>query len=236
MTMTDHVGSTEMLDNLEYVDDGPGVILSILLFASITFVFCIAVGYINLPTRKNKKENDNSTTTEGKCIVSNDLYPEIKSIMDNRDIVIDELVEIIKDRAWSVQEQESGDGYVENKSFDLIVENEPNKKNINRCVATYNMIKNIPGLINAKFSCLEPHSETSYNNDPDTRFHRVHVPLIVPEVHDDAIRLDIYDKDDNLIKMNWKSDYFVLNVYCYNQAFNATDYHRIVLLLDIVKR
>ena len=233
-------------------------------YSSIGLICICLIICIGIWIYKNKN-NKSLQKTNNKCIISNDLYPEIQEIVNNKENILSELAELIIKQKWSVW----GSGYnkIEQdivprfsdmstknkidhlannmqklgndhkwKIFGLILEKQPILENISKCPDTYQMIHNIKGLINAGFSCLEPHTSTPYHNDSDERFYRIHIPLIVPDVPDDEIRLDVYDENKNLIKLNWKTDYFVFNDNCYHQALNNTDYHRIVLLLDIERR
>lgn len=239
-----------------------GCIIVLLLLVSIIFV--------NMNNKSSKdttcdKSKVNGIETQHKCVISNTHYPEIQDVVDNKDLILDELSDIIINQNWSTwgssydqkelenvprfSDMEKGDKIkhlLSNKKrlgdeqswkvFGLILETEPIKENVIRCPKTYELIKNIPGLINAGFSCLEPHSKTPYHNDKDDRFYRVHVPLIVPDVPDDEIRLDVYDDQKQIVQLNWKTNYFVFNDNCFHQAFNNTDRHRIVLLLDVARR
>jgi hypothetical protein len=200
-----------------------------------------------------------------KCIIPNFYYPEIQEVVDNKNTIIDELSNIIINENWSTWGASYNQTQLTDvprfsdmnkfdkikylltnttrlgneerwKIFGLIIEKEPIVENVYKCPKTYDFVKSIPGLINAGFSCLEPHSKTPYHNDTDDRFYRVHIPLIIPDVSDDDIRLDVYDDKKQLIKLNWKTNYFVFNDNCFHQAFNNTDRHRIVLLLDIERR
>jgi aspartyl/asparaginyl beta-hydroxylase (cupin superfamily) len=121
------------------------------------------------------------------------------------------------------------------KIYGLILEKKPIIENINNCISTFNLIKDIPGLINAGFSCLESHSSTPYHSDKDNRFYRIHIPLIIPN-DSSKTWMDIYDNSNNKIQLFWNTDYFVFDDTCYHQAFNNTDFNRIILLLDIERK
>lgn len=178
--------------------------------------------------------NENNNDRIHKCVIPNIYYPEIEELVKNKELIMDELIDIIKSGLWSTLEKSSEHDNSRNL-FGLILEGETIEENVSRCLNTYKLIKDISGLINAGFSCLEPYTETPYHNDKDDSYYRVHVPLIVPDVPDEDIRLDVYD-NNNKIKLNWKTDYFVFDDTCFHQAFNNTDRHRIVLLLDIERR
>ena len=225
----------------------------------VVMLLIVSIFLMNICDKGYEKEKQH------KCVISNSHYPEIQEVVDNKDMILDELSDIIINENWSTW----GSSYDKKKLsevprfsdmsktdkmkhllsnrkrlgdeqswkvFGLILEKFVITENVTRCPKTYDLVKNIPGLINAGFSCLEPHSKTPYHNDKDDRFYRVHVPLIIPDVPDDEIRLDVYDDKKQLIKLNWKTNYFVFNDNCFHQAFNNTDRHRIVLLLDIERR
>lgn len=200
--------------------------------------------------------------TNHQCIIPNTRYPEIDKIIKNKNIIMKELDKIFKERKWTIWGDCGNDENVENipkfsdmstyeklkhmeakqkpitdsrswKLFGLILEGKGFDENTKECPETYKLIKEIPGLINAGFSCLEPGSKTPYHRDADKRFYRIHIPLIVPK---GDVRLDVWDDDDVLISMDWNRDFFVFDDTCYHQAFNSTDQYRIVLLLDIKRK
>ncbi|VBB17609.1 hypothetical protein YASMINEVIRUS_72 [Yasminevirus sp. GU-2018] len=218
------------------------------------------------PVNYHGTSTNNSSDDQSKqCIVQNELYPEMRDVMKNKEVILDELVDVIGSGIWSTWGKSYDEKALQKvprfsemttdekmkhldsnktiigrdhswKLFGLILEREPIKENILKCNRTYNLIKDIPGLINAGFSCLEPHSKTPYHNDQDERFYRVHIPLIVPNVPEGAIGLDVYNNKGEITKLNWHNDYFVFDDTCYHQAYNDTDYHRVVLLLDVARR
>jgi beta-hydroxylase len=124
------------------------------------------------------------------------------------------------------------------KIYGLILEKKPIIENINNCINAFNLIKDISGLINAGFSCLESHSSTPYHCDKDERFYRIHIPLIIPNnpINSRKIWMDLYDKSNIKNQLFWNTDYFVFDDTCYHQAFNYTNQNRIILLLDIERR
>lgn len=151
---------------------------------------------------------------------SKDEGTEIKDIVEQKEQILEELVSVIKiDNNW--------------RSFNLILDKTLINSNINVCRDTYNLVKNVQGLINAGFTCLEPHTKISYHND-NNHSYKVYIPIIVPEVGDDKIGLIVYDNDRNndLVNLN-KKDYYVFDNEYHYQAYNNTDYHQIVLILDI---
>jgi len=197
-----------------------------------------------------------------KCIIPNKYYHEIINIVKNKNLIVKELENIIDNKQWSIwgsaytnEELKKTPRFSEMstlekishldknkkkigndnswKLFGLILEKNPIVENIKICPETFNIIKDIPGLINAGFSCLEAKSLTPYHNDKDTRFYRVHVPLIIPDYN--QIGLDVFDNTDK-ITLNWNTDYFIFDDTCFHQAYNKTNENRIVLLLDIERR
>lgn len=231
----------------------------------ILIILIISIFVLNISCKRSQNNSDYKNVSMHNCVIPNHRYPEIRIVVDNKDCILDELTNLIINEEWSTWGSSYNKDKLEitprfsdmnikdkivhlysNKKrlgdeqswkvFGLILEKRPIRDNVILCQKTYDLIKNIPGLINAGFSCLEPNSKTPYHNDSDNRFYRVHIPLIVPDVPDDDIRLDVYDDDDQLIKLNWKTDYFIFNDNCFHQAFNMSNRHRIVLLLDIERR
>ena len=90
-------------------------------------------------------------------------------------------------------------------------------------------IKEIPNIINAGFSCLEPNVETSLHKGHNNKIVRVHIPMIIPD-GDTAIKID-----NKIVKWH-NNDYFIFDDTFYHQAWNRTNNNRIVLLIDVLKK
>ena len=95
-----------------------------------------------------------------------------------------------------------------------------------RCPMTADVLASIPGLINAGFSCLGPHSETGWHEDVDRGFDRLHLPLIIPD-GDCGFTVGTGTKRWKDVDMLGFDDTF------YHNAWNHTHLARYVLLVDI---
>lgn len=222
------------------------VLISILLFI---ILFGIAKRAKSSVSSKNE-ETGRHFNHDFKCIVPNSYFPEITSIVSKNEMIMDELVNIIKSGIdnWPKLDNDSDpkgclSSDINYKHFALILNKEAISENILKCPNTYDLIKNVPGLINAVFLCLEPLTHISQNKsniDNIDSNYRVHIPLIPPEnsnIHNDEVMMDIYNNENQeKTRLNWlnlKTGFFVYNTLCYNQLFNNTDRHMITLALDI---
>ena len=202
--------------------------------------------------------------TGHKCIIPNSMYPELNILTNNKEIILKELKPILK-KDWSIwAESQNGNkipcptlssmNYNEVmkhinkrkeklnlktkiwKLYGIIHEGIPLKDNIKFCPKTFEMIKQIPGVINATFSCLEPGTKTRLHQDEDDRFYRVHIPLIIPEGN---VAFMVFDNKGNKKVKDWKQnsgEHFIFNDTCLHMAYNFTDKLRVVLLLDLKVR
>lgn len=112
--------------------------------------------------------------------------------------------------------------------YGLILYGKPVPRGAHTCPTTYSLCKQIPGLVNAGFSCLGPHAQTGWHEDMDRGFDRLHLALVIPEG-------ECVFQVGSETKM-WAND----PVICFNDtrrhnARNATDYPRFVLLVDVYR-
>ncbi len=102
--------------------------------------------------------------------------------------------------------------------------------NIAACPRTWEACRNIPGLITAMFSILEPGKHLPPHRGPYNGVLRLHLGLIVPEPVDQiGIRVDrqVY---------RWREGEAVVFDDAYeHEAWNRTDKTRVVLFVDFVK-
>jgi hypothetical protein len=193
-------------------------------------------------------------------IVSNKQFPEFINVIDNKKLILDEL-EILKgsDR-WSIWSEYdkinetpifskmSNDQILEHinknmtklnsgknawKLFGLILKGKPIESNIKLCPTTYELLKSIPNVINAGFSCFEPMISTLRHQGHNNKILRCHIPLIIPK-GDCAIEIN-----NDIIK--WKDiekqkGYFIFDDTFFHKAWNNTNKNRFVLIIDILKR
>ena len=110
--------------------------------------------------------------------------------------------------------------------YGLHLYNEAISRGCQRCPHTASVLAQIPGLINAGFSCLGPHSETGWHEDVDRGFDRLHLSLIIP-TGDCGFTVGSTTK-------RWKENETIGfdDTFLHN-AWNNTDLARYVLLIDV---
>ena len=114
------------------------------------------------------------------------------------------------------------------KVFGLIFNKNIIELNEKLCPQTTQLLKSIPDIINAGFSCLEPNKSTDSHSDDNKDFYRYQLPLIVPDG-------DTGFKSDNET-INYKvNEPFIFNDSIIHQAWNNTNKIRVVLICDIIR-
>ena len=138
------------------------------------------------------------------------LYPRATALLlDHSDAILSELRQLLNDatgdgRRWGVwaaedyappkftlltpaqilqrQEDVVSDPATEAQwsLYGLILFGESIARGQRACPQTAAVLDQIPGVINAGFSCLGPKSETGWHDDVDRGFDRLHLPLVVP--------------------------------------------------------
>ena len=110
--------------------------------------------------------------------------------------------------------------------YGLHLYRDPIAKGCKRCPKTAAVLAQIPGLINAGFSCLGPHSETGWHEDVDRGFDRLHLSLIIPE-GDCGFTV-------GSATQRWKNKSTIAfdDTFLHN-AWNKTALARYVLLVDV---
>jgi len=114
--------------------------------------------------------------------------------------------------------------------FGLILNKKIITKDKKMLVNTINILKKIPNVINAGFSCLTPHSSTNVHNEIDKGFYRIHLPLIIPK-GDCAIQVQ-----DEIKKWYDCSSIMILDDTKWHNAWNYTNYPRYILIIDVKKK
>lgn len=203
---------------------------------------------------KTKKSN-NMYTCRNICIIENKSYPELDFLFRNKNIIINELENIKKTNKWTKWDKYDEIGRnitpiftqmsfqdilnriknnedflnTDKKSwriFGLILDGHFLESNIGFMPQTMELLTNIPNIVNAGISCLEPHVKTSIHKDFNDSFYRCHIPLYIPE-GDCAIKIG-----NDIVRWNINR-YFIFDDTCYHQAWNNTDENRFVFLIDI---
>lgn len=206
------------------------------LFALVSILlFIILFGIMNRSKCNEQPKND------FQCIILNSNFPEIISIVSKNEMIIDELVNIIKNGidTWPGLKDSDKDY----KQFSMILNKKIITENTLKCPNTYDLIKDVPGLINAGFLCVEPLTQilhNSYNKLGSGDNYRIHIPIIPTEksnIRNDEITMNIYKSESHeKIQLNWtdlKTEFFVYNLLCCHQLFNDTDRYIIILALDV---
>lgn len=181
------------------------------------------------------------------------IYPELKTVFMNRHIIKNELQSVMDLPKWTkwIEYDNINETPIFSKMSHQQIMTHMNNNNtklnegrpswrifgliLNRqimnddlCPETVKMLKGIPYVINAGFSCLEAGVSTSLHKGHNHNIYRCHIPLIIPN-GDCAIKIN-----DKIIKWNTK-DYFIFDDTYYHQAWNFTNESRIVLIIDIDK-
>jgi beta-hydroxylase len=213
------------------------IIITLLLLSSIYLIF----------------NNTQKNIPEG--FISLENYPELKILEENFNTICDELNNIIKNGYWSNYDELHGKDVFRNASLEnILIEMKKSESKINNktknpkwkmfglifnkeiieehkkyCPKTVELLKSIPYISNAGFSCLEPNKATDIHSDDNDIFYRYQLPLFIPE-------------GDTGFKVNNSTIQYKLNqpfIFddCYlHQAWNYTNQIRIVLICDIDRK
>ena len=116
------------------------------------------------------------------------------------------------------------------KTFFLTGYGQSSARNIAACPATWNAVKNIPGLKTAMFSVMEPGTHLPPHCGPYNGLLRLHLGLLVPGPAD---KLGIWVAGET---HRWREGKVLVFDDAYeHEAWNHTDATRVVLFLDFVK-
>ena len=185
--------------------------------------------------------------------IDTDSYPAINKVYQKRSDIRTELNSLIEQDIWTVWRNEyektpiftkmtredilkkinSGNNNVNTdtkswKLYGLYLQGQPIDDNLKRCPQTAKILKEVPGLINAGFSVLEPKSKTELHRDYDKSFYRAHIPLKIPE-GDCALQVNGYTR-------RWAdSEFFIFDDPLEHEAWNNTNEIRIILIVDIAR-
>ena len=104
------------------------------------------------------------------------------------------------------------------------------KEAINSCPVTINILNNIPGLISASVSILEPGARINPHYGDTDAIIRCHLGLKIPAgLPSCGFRVGYEDR-------SWEQGKLLMfNDAAYHKAWNETDQTRIVLLFDIIR-
>lgn len=187
------------------------------------------------------------------CIISLEKYPELKILDENKNLILDDLKKIL-DRKWIDYEsihQDKLDYFSQVKEKDVfkkfkkletnlndnkekpswktlvLIFNEKTTKYSKGLENTLNILKKIPGIKHAGFSCFEPGAISNYHTDNNFDTFRYHLPLIIPEGN---CKLKIHNK---LYKFNKP---MIFDDSCKHQVWNKTNFNRIIMIIDIYRK
>jgi len=104
------------------------------------------------------------------------------------------------------------------------------KKNQKSCPKTMQVLEQIPNLISASVSILEPNSEIHPHRGDTNAIMRGHLPILVPE---EKTSLGFKVGDDQVV---WEEGKLLLfNDAAYHNAWNLSSSQRIVLIIDVIR-
>jgi aspartyl/asparaginyl beta-hydroxylase (cupin superfamily) len=200
------------------------------IFLSLIIIYL----YIDFP--KNKKLNKKLNK---KFYELDESFPFLKTIgtINNINIIKSELNCLLDDNIWNEWPEYN---LWKNKTnttnttkwtiFPIKAINEWSKKNIKLCPKTYEILKNIPNLVNAGFSRLGPKTvlDGHYGwGSISNNILRCHLALIVPG------KAHIYCEDEK--RQQIENQWIVFDDSKWHYADNMADSDRIVLILDILR-
>ena len=198
-------------------------------------------------------KNQESFTLNDFIPLSN--YPDLEILKTNHSVILEELEGILKNRDWTnydeihkkdifrrfsleqiMQEMAESESKVEEitkepkwKMFGLLFNKQSIELNEKHCPKTIALLKSIPCISNAGFSCLEPNKSTDVHSDYNHNFYRYQLPLIIPKGNTG------FKVNDSII--NYKvNEPFIFDDCNAHQAWNYTDKIRVVLICDIDRK
>ena len=194
-----------------------------------------------------------SNQNDKKCIIPVDNYPELKILEDNKFIIINDLKKILNKKwiDYKIIHSEDLDYFSQLEEKEVFKRFEKLETSLNDNVKkpswktqvlifngkltkyskelenTINLLKKIPGIKHAGFSCFEPGAISNYHTDNNFDTFRYHLPLIIPEGN---CKLKIYNK---LYKFNKP---MIFDDSCKHQVWNKTNFNRIIMIIDIYRK
>ncbi|MBE7443352.1 MAG: aspartyl/asparaginyl beta-hydroxylase domain-containing protein [Flavobacteriales bacterium] len=104
------------------------------------------------------------------------------------------------------------------------------KNAINSCPETISLLKNIPCLVSASISIMEPNSEIKPHYGDTDAIYRCHLGVEIPQgLPNCGFRVGYEDR-------SWENGkLLIFNDAAYHKAWNQSDSRRVILLFDIIK-
>ncbi|AYV79889.1 MAG: hypothetical protein Gaeavirus1_26 [Gaeavirus sp.] len=194
-----------------------------------------------------------ATTDDITGIIPLSKYPEMNLLKNNYDIILRELNHILTTGLWSNYDDLHKKDIFRNNNIEYVskqlnedvskVDNKTNEpkwkifglifnkhiKNDNQCPKTIELLKSIPCIINAGFSCLEAGKATDVHTDDNKNYYRYQLPIIIPKGNTGFKVSDI--------TIDYKTNEpFIFDDSYPHQAWNYTNEIRVVLICDIMHK
>lgn len=216
----------------------------------LAYIVLLVIIYIF--TFKSNSERFNSNI-ENKAIIPLERYPELKEIEKNKNIIIEELKNIIDKKVWILYKSLHEDKIISknynneeiNKLDSSITKQYLNSSqnpewyvfgiiyNKNFTLSgnkffpkTIKILEKIKNITMAGISCLEAGGYIPPHNDEGIERYKYHLPLIIPEKC--GIKI-------NGIDYNFDKEFIFDDTYIHS-VWNNSDKPRFVLIVDILKK
>jgi len=163
----------------------------------------------------------------------NDDFLWVKSLEDNYPIIKSEIQAYIDKNENSIKPYFNNSLVTKEKSwrtFAFFFWSWKVKKNIGQCPQTNKILKQIPGIVSASVSILEPGVQIKPHRGDTNAVVRSHLALLVPAGLPDC------GFEVNEQKISWEEGkVFVFNDAAKHTAWNHSDKRRYVLLMDMMR-
>jgi len=197
-------------------------------------ILCILISLVKL-FKRDKKEKIKENFTS-KCWIENKEFPEAKIIFNSRDIIREELNNILNSDKWGIwsndykttpiftkmTDEEITKRITENSGkigstkepswrlFGLIL-NKMDLPNAELCPNTVKLLKDSSKrILNAGFSILEPGCYIGKHQDFNNKFYRLHIPLIIPKINKSIDKIFVSEEESKkLCVLQVENDYRV---------------------------
>jgi ornithine lipid ester-linked acyl 2-hydroxylase len=163
-----------------------------------------------------------------------------KNFLEATPLILDELEKIINEPAtylpgesWlaahpSYVKPDPSKG-IQWKTYEFVFFGIKRNDHIRKCPNTWNALSQIPELVTAQFSMLEPHTHVLPHKGFSRMVLRSHLPLIVPNEGEMGLRVG---EDVRRWKMN---ELLVFDDSLDHEAWNKSPHRRAVLMFDFAK-
>lgn len=178
---------------------------------------------------------------EGKAFYDESQFEFTKILENNWKVIQNELKKIIDLPAdykpnpfWfaahpSYVENKTSDQIVNWKTFEFMFFGIRQKKHIEMCPETWNVLSQIKGLVTAQFSLLEPGTHVRPHKGYSRMVLRSHLSLIIPEKGDMGLKVDG-------VTQKWEEGkVMVFDDSLEHEAWNYSNERRAVLMFDFAK-